>query len=158
MEKFPVPILDLNKPSFNYLYSNSRLIYIFLIYNYCSLCNQRRRQVSTTFNVIYIPLNKYWLHESVTWEIVTPPKLMSNSASPRSTLVSRGWQFLMLTSRAVNIYIILPFGWRHFYDKQPSLLHMVKLCFVMVATIFYQMNFALFGQNNLSNKSNVTCT
>ena len=42
----------------------------------------------------------------VTWEIVTPQKPMSTSASPQSTLVFTGWQFPMLSSRAVNIYII----------------------------------------------------
>ena len=35
---------------------------------------------------------------------------MSASASPRSTLVFSGWQFPMLPSRAVNIYIMLSFA------------------------------------------------
>ena len=51
--------------------------------------------------------NNYWLHDSVTREIVTPQKPMSTSNLPQSTLVFSGWQFPMLPSRAVNIYIML---------------------------------------------------
>ena len=49
-------------------------------------------------------LYKYWLHESVTWDIVTLKKTMVTEAKPRLTLVFKGWQFPMLPSLAVNNY------------------------------------------------------
>ena len=36
---------------------------------------------------VYIQYNNYWLHKRVTWEIVTPRKPISTSASSRSALV-----------------------------------------------------------------------
>ena len=36
---------------------------------------------------VYIQYNNYWLHERVTWEIVTPRKPISTSASSRWALV-----------------------------------------------------------------------
>ena len=59
------------------------------------------------FMIKRVILYKYWLHERVTWEIVTPRKPMSTEAKPRLTLVFEGWQFPMLPSRAVNNYYII---------------------------------------------------
>ena len=62
-------------------------------------------------------LYKYWLHERVTWEIVTLIKPMSTEAKPRLTLVFEGWHWF---SRGDNfpryplvqsIFIILYWMW-----------------------------------------------
>ena len=42
--------------------------------------------------------NRYWLHESVTWEIDTPWKLMLTEANPRLKLLFQGWQFPLVQS------------------------------------------------------------
>ena len=44
--------------------------------------------------ILYI----YWLHERVTWEIVTPRKPLLTEAKPKMTLIFEGWQFPMLPS------------------------------------------------------------
>ena len=59
-------------------------------------------------------LYEYWLHERVTWEIVTPGKPVLIEAKLGLTLVFEGWQFPMLPSLAVNnYYIILNVDWIH---------------------------------------------
>ena len=56
---------------------------------------------------IRLILFKYWLHERVTWEIVTPRIPMLTEGEPRLTLVFEGWQFPLFSSRAVNNYYII---------------------------------------------------
>ena len=58
--------------------------------------------INIQFNIIIIDCKRGY-H----WNFVTSRKPMSTSALPRSTLVFEGWKFPMLSSRAVNIYIIV---------------------------------------------------
>ena len=77
--------------------SNFHLIWIVLIPNTI----KTMYLINIQFNIIIIDCTK-----GVTWEIVTPRKMNTTSASPPPTLVFSGWLFLMLLSRAVNIYRI----------------------------------------------------
>ena len=49
---------------------------------------ETKRNVDDVFNIHSVLSNNYWLHERVTWEIVTPRKPMSTSAN-----LGFHWQF-----------------------------------------------------------------
>ena len=84
-------------------------------------------------------LYRYWLHERVTRDIVTPRKPLWNEAKPRLTLVFEGGQFPMLPSCADNIYyIILNVIWIHhlhyvWYQNNPG---QVKICVCISYSIY----------------------
>ena len=70
-------------------YSTS--ILIFTITNYLLLYTLFKRFMFCFISVLLVAtLYKYWLHERVTWEIVTQRKPMSTEAKLRLTLVLRG--------------------------------------------------------------------
>ena len=70
-------------------YSTS--ILIFTITNYLLLYTLLKRFMFCYISVLLVAtFYKYWLHERVTWEIVTPRKPMSTEAKLRLTLVLRG--------------------------------------------------------------------
>ena len=65
--------------------------------------NQQVYSCKVLLRIIY----KYWLHERVTWDIVTTRKPTLTKAKLRLTWVFKGWQFPMLPSGAVNNYYII---------------------------------------------------
>ena len=105
---------DLFKEQFISLLNFGQNYFVQLRWNWFSTCIMNLNAEEKLFGkVIYslgyvrlLTFSFYWLDDRVTWDIVSHRKPMSTEASPQSTLVFSGWQFLKLPSCAVNIYMI----------------------------------------------------
>ena len=96
-------------------------------------------------------LYKYWLHEGVTWEIITSRKPLSTLASPRSSLIFSGdiTHVTCTLSCSQYLYYITPESWNHVITRDGTWQGVIllvdgwyskkhRLCRIYARTVHYR--------------------